>query len=274
MTGRDIAIAALLGAEEFGFGTIVLIALGCVMMRKCHLNTCPVGVATQDPVLRKRFKGQPEHVINYFFFVAEEVREIMAALGYRTFNEMIGQMQVLDLDDPVLARAMLLEQRERLLEVRGVPPAPVHQLTQLFEADAETPIEAVEQVLQQLVGGQQVALEVGGDEDQADDDPGDDVAEDHLEIRQRAALLGVGERGVGQGGDANQRERARLGRDNRQADDDPGGAPVAEEVVAALPPLEGISGFEVAGSGYINARVDRAPARRRRRNPWRLRGRW
>src|SRR5437763_5079310 len=95
-TGRDVVIGALLGADEFGFATAPLIAAGCIMMRKCHLNTCPVGVATQDPVLRKRFTGQPEHVINYFFFVAEEVREIMASLGYRTFNEMIGQTQMLD----------------------------------------------------------------------------------------------------------------------------------------------------------------------------------
>ena len=95
-TGRDVVIGALLGADEFGFSTAPLIALGCIMMRKCHLNTCPVGVATQDPILRAKFKGQPEHAINYFFFVAEEVREIMAALGYRTFNEMIGQSQCLD----------------------------------------------------------------------------------------------------------------------------------------------------------------------------------
>ena len=95
-TGRDVVVGALLGADEFGFATAPLIAAGCVMMRKCHLNTCPVGVATQDPVLRKRFRGQPEHIINYFFFVAEEVRELMAELGYRTFNEMIGQMHMLD----------------------------------------------------------------------------------------------------------------------------------------------------------------------------------
>src|SRR5215212_126072 len=85
-TGRDVVIGALLGADEFGFATAPLIAAGCIMMRKCHLNTCPVGVATQDPVLRKRFKGQPEHVINYFFFVAEEVRELMAQLGVRKLN--------------------------------------------------------------------------------------------------------------------------------------------------------------------------------------------
>ncbi len=95
-TGRDVVVGALLGADEFGFATAPLIAAGCIMMRKCHLNTCPVGVATQDPVLRKRFTGQPEHVINFFFFVAEEVRELMAELGYRTFDEMIGQMQMFD----------------------------------------------------------------------------------------------------------------------------------------------------------------------------------
>jgi glutamate synthase (NADPH/NADH) large chain len=95
-TGRDVVIGALLGADEFGCATAPLIAAGCIMMRKCHLNTCPVGVATQDPILRKRFKGQPEHVINYFFFVAEEVRELMAQMGFRTFDEMVGQMQMLD----------------------------------------------------------------------------------------------------------------------------------------------------------------------------------
>ncbi|HYD46512.1 MAG TPA: glutamate synthase large subunit, partial [Phenylobacterium sp.] len=95
-TGRDVAIAALLGADEFGFATAPLIAAGCIMMRKCHLNTCPVGVATQDPVLRARFTGAPEHVINYFFFVAEELRAIMAQLGMRTVNEMIGRVDLLD----------------------------------------------------------------------------------------------------------------------------------------------------------------------------------
>jgi len=95
-TGRDVAIGALLGADEFGFSTAPLIAAGCIMMRKCHLNTCPVGVATQDPVLRARFTGQPEHVINYFFFVAEELREIMAKLGFRTVSEMVGRVDRLD----------------------------------------------------------------------------------------------------------------------------------------------------------------------------------
>ena len=95
-TGRDVVVGALLGADEFGFSTAPLIAAGCIMMRKCHLNTCPVGVATQDPELRKRFTGTPEHVINYFFFVAEEVRELMAQLGFRRFADMIGESQFLN----------------------------------------------------------------------------------------------------------------------------------------------------------------------------------
>ena len=95
-TGRDVAIGALLGADEFGFATAPLVVEGCIMMRKCHLNTCPVGIATQDPVLRARFDGQPEHVVNYFFFVAEEVREIMAKLGFRRLDEMIGRADLLD----------------------------------------------------------------------------------------------------------------------------------------------------------------------------------
>jgi glutamate synthase (NADPH/NADH) large chain len=100
-TGRDVAIAALLGAEEFGFSTAPLISLGCIMMRKCHLNTCPVGIATQDPVLRAKFTGQPENVINYFFFIAEEVREIMAQLGFRTMDEMIGRVDKLEMREAV-----------------------------------------------------------------------------------------------------------------------------------------------------------------------------
>jgi glutamate synthase (NADPH/NADH) large chain len=96
-TGRDVAVAALLGADEFGFATAPLIAAGCIMMRKCHLNTCPVGVATQDPVLRARFTGAPEHVINYMFFVAEELRAIMAELGFRTVAEMVGRVDRLDM---------------------------------------------------------------------------------------------------------------------------------------------------------------------------------
>ena len=100
-TGRDVAVGAILGADEFGFATAPLIASGCIMMRKCHLNTCPVGIATQDPQLRKKFTGEPEHVVNYFFFVAEELRELMAEMGFRTVNEMIGQTQVLDTEAAV-----------------------------------------------------------------------------------------------------------------------------------------------------------------------------
>ena len=110
-TGRDVVVGALLGADEFGFATAPLIAAGCIMMRKCHLNTCPVGIATQDPVLRARFTGQPEHVINYFFFVAEEVRELMAQLGFRTFDEMIGRVDRLD-----------MVPRDRALEGEGHRP--------------------------------------------------------------------------------------------------------------------------------------------------------
>ncbi|MBP9059169.1 MAG: glutamate synthase subunit alpha [Rhodoferax sp.] len=96
-TGRDVAIGALLGADEFGFATAPLVVEGCVMMRKCHLNTCPVGVATQDPVLRQKFSGKPEHVVNYFFFIAEEVRQIMAQLGIRKFDDLIGRADLLDM---------------------------------------------------------------------------------------------------------------------------------------------------------------------------------
>jgi glutamate synthase domain-containing protein 2/glutamate synthase domain-containing protein 1/glutamate synthase domain-containing protein 3 len=96
-TGRDVVVGAMLGADEFGFATAPLVVEGCIMMRKCHLNTCPVGIATQDPVLRKRFTGQPEHVVNYFFFVAQEVRELMAELGFRTFDAMIGRSDLLDM---------------------------------------------------------------------------------------------------------------------------------------------------------------------------------
>ena len=94
-TGRDVMIAAMLGADEMGFSTAPLIATGCIMMRACHLNTCPVGIATQDPELRKRFKGTPEHVINFFYFVAEEVREILASLGLRSLDEAIGRVDLL-----------------------------------------------------------------------------------------------------------------------------------------------------------------------------------
>jgi glutamate synthase (NADPH/NADH) large chain len=96
-TGRDVVIGAMLGADEFGFATAPLVVEGCIMMRKCHLNTCPVGVATQDPELRKRFKGQPDHVVNFFFFIAEEARELMASLGIAKFDDLIGRSDLLDM---------------------------------------------------------------------------------------------------------------------------------------------------------------------------------
>ncbi len=121
-TGRDVAIAALLGAEEFGFATAALIASGCIMMRVCHLNTCPVGIATQDPVLRKKFEGKPEHVVNFMMFIAEEVREIMAELGFRAVDEMVGRVDRLEARDAInhwKARGVDLSQ---LLHKPDVPP--------------------------------------------------------------------------------------------------------------------------------------------------------
>ncbi len=120
-TGRDVVIASLLGAEEFGFSTAPLVALGCIMMRKCHLNTCPVGIATQDPALRKKFQGQPEHVVNYFFFVAEEVRQLMAQLGFRSMDEMTGRV------DRIQMRGAVEHWKARGLDFSAIlfnPPVP------------------------------------------------------------------------------------------------------------------------------------------------------
>ncbi|KAF7830769.1 glutamate synthase [NADH], amyloplastic isoform X3 [Senna tora] len=117
-TGRDVAIAALLGAEEFGFSTAPLITLGCIMMRKCHNNTCPVGIATQDPVLREKFAGEPEHVINFFFMVAEEMREIMSQLGFRSVNEMIGRSDMLEVDKEIIKSNEKLENIDLSLLLR------------------------------------------------------------------------------------------------------------------------------------------------------------
>jgi glutamate synthase domain-containing protein 2 len=111
-TGRDVAIAAMLGAEEVGFATSALIAVGCIMMRKCEKNTCPVGVATQDEKLRAKFAGRPEHVVNMMIFVAEELREIMAELGFRTWNEMVGRTDMLEMDE---SGPQLEERRDRSL---------------------------------------------------------------------------------------------------------------------------------------------------------------
>ena len=152
-TGRDVVIAALLGAEEFGFATAPLIAQGCVMMRKCHLNTCPVGIATQDPVLRAKFSGAPEHVINYFFFVAEEVREVMARLRFRSMDEMIGRSDLLrtrDLSDHWKARTLDL----RALLHR--PDVPAHIATRCVRTQ-DHPIDSV--LDRQLIEAAEPALE-------------------------------------------------------------------------------------------------------------------
>ncbi|KAH1037931.1 hypothetical protein J1N35_039674 [Gossypium stocksii] len=123
-TGRDVAIAALLGAEELGFSIAPLITLGCIMMRKCHKNTCPVGIATQDPVLKEKSAGEPEHVINFFFMLAEEVREIMSQLGFRTLNEMVGRSDMLEVDTEVLSNNEKLQNIDLSLLLR--PAADIH----------------------------------------------------------------------------------------------------------------------------------------------------
>jgi glutamate synthase (NADPH/NADH) large chain/glutamate synthase (ferredoxin) len=161
-TGRDVAIAACLGADEFGFSTAPLIATGCIMMRACHLNTCPVGIATQDPELRKRFQGQPEHVVNFFFFVAEELREIMASLGVRTMDELIGRTDLLEVDaaiDHWKARGVNLGQVLHFPEVpegaprhRVKPPPPVldDHLDWTIIEQAEPAVERAEPVRLEL----------------------------------------------------------------------------------------------------------------------------
>lgn len=126
-TGRDVVIAAMLGAEEFGFGTISLVTLGCIMMRKCHKNTCPVGIATQDPELRKRFQGKPEHLINFMTFVAQEVREYLARLGARTLDEIVGRVDLLEVDDAVNHwKASGLDFSRLLVRATDDPSAPLH----------------------------------------------------------------------------------------------------------------------------------------------------
>ena len=125
-TGRDVVVAALLGAEEFGFATSALIVSGCIMMRVCHLNTCPVGVATQDPVLRQKFTGKPEYIVNYFRMIAEEVRELMAQLGFRTVDEMIGRRDKLDMKKAIDHwKAKKLD----LSPILYMPPVPDHVIT-------------------------------------------------------------------------------------------------------------------------------------------------
>jgi glutamate synthase domain-containing protein 3 len=154
-TGRDVVIAALLGAEEFGFATTPLIAMGCVMMRKCHLNTCSVGIATQDPVLRKRFQGQPEHVINFFFFLAEQVRQYMAELGFRRVDEMVGRVDMLEMQ-PALDhwKASGLD----LSAILYAPPTPSRVARRCVQKQEH----GLEQALDhQLLAKSQASLETG-----------------------------------------------------------------------------------------------------------------
>jgi glutamate synthase (NADPH/NADH) large chain len=161
-TGRDVVIAALLGADEFGFATAPLIAEGCVMMRKCHLNTCPVGVATQDPELRKRFKGKPEHVINYFFFVAEEMRQLMAKLGFKTVAEMIGQSDRLNMR-PVIDhwKAQGLDYSRILAKpVADNPEEIYHTETQNHGIDKALDHKLIAQAQPALTSGEKVNIDI------------------------------------------------------------------------------------------------------------------
>ncbi len=161
-TGRDVVIGALLGADEFGFATAPLVVEGCIMMRKCHLNTCPVGVATQDPVLRKRFTGQPEHVVNYFFFVAEEARRLMAEMGIRRFDELIGRSDLLDMQDGIdhwKARGLDFS---RIFHMPNVPAevARLHCETQDHGIDKALDRELVAKAMPALEKGKQVEFAV------------------------------------------------------------------------------------------------------------------
>ena len=159
-TGRDVVIGALLGADEFGFATAPLIVQGCIMMRKCHLNTCPVGVATQDEQLRKRFTGKPEHVVNYFFFVAEEVRQLMAQLGFRRFDDMIGRSDRLDMRKAIdhwKARGL---DYSRILQMPNVPDAAVYNCeTQDHGLDKALDNKLIEQAKPALERGEPVKIE-------------------------------------------------------------------------------------------------------------------
>jgi glutamate synthase (ferredoxin) len=129
-TGRDVVVAALLGAEEFGFATTALVTLGCIMMRVCHLDTCPVGIATQNPELRERFQGKPEHVVNFFRFIAEEVRELMASLGFRTLEEMVGHSELLDTRKAISHyKAQGLDFSRIFYKPEVGPDEPLHQVS-------------------------------------------------------------------------------------------------------------------------------------------------
>jgi glutamate synthase (NADPH/NADH) large chain len=160
-TGRDVVVGALLGADEFGFATAPLVAAGCIMMRKCHLNTCPVGIATQDPVLRRRFTGQPEHVINYFFFVAEEVRELMAQLGFRSFAEMVGRVDRLDMRRAVDHwKAKGVDLSKLLYQPKAKPGVAIHNCeTQNHNLDRAIDHELIAAAAPALERGEPVRIE-------------------------------------------------------------------------------------------------------------------
>jgi len=155
-TGRDVAIAAMLGADEVGFATAPLVVEGCIMLRKCHLNTCSVGVATQDPVLRKKFAGKPEYVVNYFFFVAEEVRQIMAQLGIRTFDELIGRSDLLDKSKAISHwKAQGLDFSRLFYQAPSSDPV-FHAMEQDHGLDKALDVKLIEKAKAALENGEQV----------------------------------------------------------------------------------------------------------------------
>jgi glutamate synthase domain-containing protein 2/glutamate synthase domain-containing protein 1/glutamate synthase domain-containing protein 3 len=162
-TGRDVVIAAMLGADEMGFSTAPLIATGCIMMRACHLNTCPVGIATQDPELRKRFKGRPEHVVNFFFFVAEEVREILASLGLRTLDEAIGRVDLLSAEQAIEHwKARGVDLTHILTHIELPDGAPRHRI--------EPPPAVLEDALDwELLERSRAVVEAGGEDGKSDE---------------------------------------------------------------------------------------------------------
>jgi glutamate synthase (NADPH/NADH) large chain len=161
-TGRDVVVGALLGADEFGFATAPLVVEGCLMMRKCHLNTCPVGVATQDPVLRQRFSGQPEHVVNYFFFVAEEARQLMAEMGIRKFDDLIGRTDLLDMKKGVAHWKARGLDFSRIFYMPTVPVevARLHRETQDHGIDKALDRQLIDQARPALERGEKVSFAV------------------------------------------------------------------------------------------------------------------
>ncbi len=161
-TGRDVVIGALLGADEFGFATAPLVTQGCIMMRKCHLNTCPVGVATQDPVLRKKFAGKPEHVINFFFFIAEEIRELMAQLGVRKFNDLIGRADLLDTQKGIVHwKALSLDFSRIFAQPKIGPEVPrFHCETQDHGLDKALDMRLIELAQPALTRREKVAIDM------------------------------------------------------------------------------------------------------------------